>query len=1171
VEDLIEIEKKRAGKKFGQADAPMRIVHASRLLNQAILVMRMLGWAWKWADYWVENGSSWEPLLEENQVEADMTDAQLKIVRSTPESRCDDARRCRLAAFAAALRNRLYDTDNGFDNNSLDRAIKAVLHTRSLVGPLSIIEIEFLAEWLGRAYRSESRLLGFGSDKIPVVPVPNLTLHVDDRTPKFELGARPLPGKQSIPEPHMYEPAVDEPDDFLKAEVQVDGTPVLLSQKTTKGTNEDVALQSKRMKRTFKETIEPETSKEEESQPPPKRPRRPTHSLEENLRLCGSERKAAVEAVAPSAVRKRGSDVELDERTVDQPPKDWLTLATIAGVVVNGFGLPQADGSPGKRRRGRPGKVQVVTLQVVTEWLPDSCTNDNGGSLSSLVDDSQTKRVVTTSRGAIETRVASEELVKHYGDPLLDAGLVTTTDPEADNTGLSKHDGKDNGPNFSSNATSNEPEVPNSTTAGTSKDGPVVQAVDSKRDVKTDTCIDTAQKDAATTAFKPVADDQVDTAESIDVLLPEGNANISSKPTEEEAEGHVDTAAPDSSTMHEKATDLPSGKRRQYESTLRPTRVVAKKTSSTLPVSSKRWPSRRAATCSSSSEKPRDSVTQEKRSRPRRPILGLAAMDTPDEEKASDSIKHDEAVMPGSDSSSFRGSSEEEDNDDDYEAEDVNLSKNVPEARMIQEGSTKRQTRTSGRVSGSLSSPLTENGENHQLLDRGSLNEKDLPSDKKSRVGRRKSGTSVAQATGKLRSVRSKEHSPSKTRRGVPDPESSYSDNGSNTDDDSTSSIEAHLVQSGKKASNKLARSPRKPKKKTSAELDGGERESDSVTVVAPHPQSRRRSSRLNSEVSLKKSTSAESDLDEDSIPLAVLAQMKTGKSAASMTGKKMPDMKESAKLNGVKTIPSGDELQVDGGASNFGRETEEGLENARDSNPSESENATQVELGSSLPDEGQLQASKIAKRENSSPIVRIREENVELEPNSSKKEERGLCSGNVEDTSLSPIPTGIAKADDQKKDKDDCKEDDKHSPKRQGKRQAKKDLIDMATAIDQENDKVGGKSDDKNSPERKGRRQGKLLAEKDVEVTSPSQKVATSARETDLDNYVDESNPPQKKPPGNARATSVSLGNDRENDDDCKDDKRSSPKRKGRRRGKRLAEKEIFSKKLKERRDPSA
>ena len=122
LEDLIEVEKGRSGKKFGKVDLPMKFNHASKLVNCSILVVRMLGWAWRWAELWVEHNSSWEPLLEPGQKEENMTKAQLKIIDSTPESRCEDARLCRLAAFGAALRNRDYDTEDGFDNESLECA-----------------------------------------------------------------------------------------------------------------------------------------------------------------------------------------------------------------------------------------------------------------------------------------------------------------------------------------------------------------------------------------------------------------------------------------------------------------------------------------------------------------------------------------------------------------------------------------------------------------------------------------------------------------------------------------------------------------------------------------------------------------------------------------------------------------------------------------------------------------------------------------------------------------------------------------------------------------------------------------------------------------------------------------------------------------------------------------
>jgi hypothetical protein len=222
LEDLIEVEKRRVGKRFARSENPMNFSDGSRLLNNAILVMRILGWAWRWADWWVEYGSTWEPLLEPGQKESQMTAEELRIVESSRESRRDDARRCRLAAFGAALRNRCYDVEGGFDNLALDRALRAVLNTASLVGPLEHFEIDFFADWLGRAYRSKSRLLGFGEDKIPVADG-SFCRHVDDGSPKFDLGTRPLPGKQDLPTGQLFEDPVDEPDDFLKPETDESG------------------------------------------------------------------------------------------------------------------------------------------------------------------------------------------------------------------------------------------------------------------------------------------------------------------------------------------------------------------------------------------------------------------------------------------------------------------------------------------------------------------------------------------------------------------------------------------------------------------------------------------------------------------------------------------------------------------------------------------------------------------------------------------------------------------------------------------------------------------------------------------------------------------------------------------------------------------------------------
>jgi hypothetical protein len=221
LEDLIEIEKMRAGKEFSKADAPMKLSEASRLLYSAIQVMRIFGWAWRWAEWWVDYNSSWEPLLEPGQKEKDMTKEELKIVESTRESRCEDARRCRLAAFGAALRNRLYDTPDGFKRTALDKALRAILSTTSLVGPLTPLEIDFYIDWLGRAYRSKSRLLYMGKFKNSISSDATFCIH-EDGTPKYELGNRPLPGDHDLPNHVIFETDCKEIDSFLRDEVLVD-------------------------------------------------------------------------------------------------------------------------------------------------------------------------------------------------------------------------------------------------------------------------------------------------------------------------------------------------------------------------------------------------------------------------------------------------------------------------------------------------------------------------------------------------------------------------------------------------------------------------------------------------------------------------------------------------------------------------------------------------------------------------------------------------------------------------------------------------------------------------------------------------------------------------------------------------------------------------------------
>ncbi len=221
LEDFMEVEimrytEKAQMKNMLRTNNPMSWDHASKLFHSAVDVLRTLGWAWRWAEWWVESGDNWEPLIRDDQNEAEMTDKELKKVESTSKSRCIDARRCRLAALGAALRNRDYDKIEGDDQEPLQRALMAVMSTPSLVGPLKQKEKEFYVTWLSLAYRSATPRLGFGDNKT-LVASDSFCIHQADGSPKFELGSRPLPGK-TAPEKEngFFEPLVDEPDDFLK-------------------------------------------------------------------------------------------------------------------------------------------------------------------------------------------------------------------------------------------------------------------------------------------------------------------------------------------------------------------------------------------------------------------------------------------------------------------------------------------------------------------------------------------------------------------------------------------------------------------------------------------------------------------------------------------------------------------------------------------------------------------------------------------------------------------------------------------------------------------------------------------------------------------------------------------------------------------------------------------
>ncbi|CAB9514838.1 Protein Jade [Seminavis robusta] len=202
IEDLLDTETSRVVD-YG-SEEPLTNAFASTILRASIEILRILGWSWAWEEWWVKWNYNWEPFIAEYKVregkkEEDLTDEEKRIFHSTEESRLADAKQCSLASFGAALRNRNYDVPDGFDNESFERALRAVLKTPSVVGPLRndlFNELEFLVEWLGRAYRSKSRDLGFGDHKIECGDASFLFESTRaNKLPKFELGNRPLPGR----------------------------------------------------------------------------------------------------------------------------------------------------------------------------------------------------------------------------------------------------------------------------------------------------------------------------------------------------------------------------------------------------------------------------------------------------------------------------------------------------------------------------------------------------------------------------------------------------------------------------------------------------------------------------------------------------------------------------------------------------------------------------------------------------------------------------------------------------------------------------------------------------------------------------------------------------------------------------------------------------------------
>lgn len=94
LEDMMWAEKSRHKNEAFKPNAPIHWNHAATLLNFAIDVLRTVGWAWRWSEWWIRDGDNWEPFECDNK--DDTSDEELKIVNSTPQSRAIDAKCCQL-------------------------------------------------------------------------------------------------------------------------------------------------------------------------------------------------------------------------------------------------------------------------------------------------------------------------------------------------------------------------------------------------------------------------------------------------------------------------------------------------------------------------------------------------------------------------------------------------------------------------------------------------------------------------------------------------------------------------------------------------------------------------------------------------------------------------------------------------------------------------------------------------------------------------------------------------------------------------------------------------------------------------------------------------------------------------------------------------------------------
>ena len=241
-------------------DAANTSVKSAQAFHASCKIVNILSWAWRWCEWWVGHGDNYsssrkkrtasavkEKEKEKGKDQEDCDDdfvtqtrninnrrsskgfkvengsvskagssrqkksarvtnskqdagrnaSKLKSQKKAVQRRKDEVRRCRLAAFSAALRNRDYDSMKDLDEKPLYAAFCAVLQCPILCGKWSEDQINFGSLWLCRAYRSKlNNLLKIGDCKTSVNDT-TCRFRCDFTKFKHVLGNRTLPGVPS--------------------------------------------------------------------------------------------------------------------------------------------------------------------------------------------------------------------------------------------------------------------------------------------------------------------------------------------------------------------------------------------------------------------------------------------------------------------------------------------------------------------------------------------------------------------------------------------------------------------------------------------------------------------------------------------------------------------------------------------------------------------------------------------------------------------------------------------------------------------------------------------------------------------------------------------------------------------------------------------------------------